>query len=38
MNKIKNYTTIHLPKLDKCVGGCNTLNELSNIVCVPNES
>ena len=37
MNKIKNYTTIHLPKLDKCVGG-NTLNELSNIVCVPNES
>ena len=22
--------------LDKCVGSCNTFNDLSNIVCVPN--
>ena len=25
-------------KLDRCVGRCNTLNELSNKVCVPNET
>ena len=25
-------------KLDKCVGSCNTLNDLSNIVCVPNKT
>ena len=25
-------------KLDKCVGICNTLNDLSNKVCVPNRS
>ena len=24
-------------KLDKCVGNCNTLNDLSNKVCVPNK-
>ena len=24
-------------KLDKCVESCNTLNDLSNKVCVPNE-
>ena len=24
-------------KLDRCVGGCNTLNDLSNKVCVQNE-
>ena len=24
-------------KLDRCVGSCNTLNDLSNKVCVPNE-
>ena len=23
-------------KLDRCVGSCNTLNDLSNKVCVPN--
>ena len=23
-------------KLDRCVGSCNTLNDLSNNVCVPN--
>ena len=25
-------------KLDRCVGSCNTLNDLSNKVCVPNKS
>ena len=25
-------------KLDRCVGSCNTLNELSNKVCVPNKT
>ena len=25
-------------KLDRCVGGCNTLNDLSNKVCVPNKT
>ena len=25
-------------KLDRCVGSCNTLNDLSNKVCVPNET
>ena len=25
-------------KLDRCVGSCNTLNDLSNKVCVPNTS
>ena len=24
--------------LDRCVGSCNTLNDLSNKVCVPNKS
>ena len=24
--------------LDKCTGSCNTLNELSNKVCIPNET
>ena len=24
--------------LDKCTGSCNTLNYLSNIVCVPNKT
>ena len=35
MNTVKNYTTV---KLDKCVGRCNTLNDLSNEVCVPNKT
>ena len=26
-----------LVKLDRCVGSCNTLNDLSNKVCVPNK-
>ena len=25
-------------KLDRCVGSCNTLNYLSNKVCVPNKT
>ena len=25
-------------KLEKCVGSCNTLNDLSNKVCVPNKT
>ena len=25
-------------KLEKCVGSCNTLNDLSNKVCVPNRT
>ena len=25
-------------KLDRCVGACNTLNDLSNKVCVPNKT
>ena len=24
-------------KLDRCVGSCNTLNDLSNKACVPNK-
>ena len=24
-------------KLDRCVGSCNTLNDLSNKVCIPNK-
>ena len=25
-------------KVDRCVGNCNTLNDLSNKVCVPNKT
>ena len=25
-------------KLDRCVGSCNTLNNLSNEVCIPNKT
>ena len=25
-------------KLEKCVGSCNTLSDLSNKVCVPNKT
>ena len=34
--KFHNYT--FSIKLDKCVGICNTLNDLSNKVCVPNKT
>ena len=31
MNTVKNVTTIHFAvKLDRCAGGCNTINDLSN--------
>ena len=29
---------LFLVKLDRCVGSCNTLNDLSNKVCVPNKT
>ena len=39
MNTLKNFTTIHFPvKLDRCVGSCNTFNDLSNKLCVPNKT
>ena len=39
MNTVKNFTTIHLQvKLDRCAGSCNTLNDLSNKVCIPNKT
>ena len=39
MNTLKNFTTIHFPvKLDRCVRSCNTFNDLSNKVCVPNKT
>ena len=25
-------------KLDSCIGSCNTLNDLSNKICVPNKT
>ena len=25
-------------KLDRCVGSCNTLNDLSNKICIPNKT
>ena len=41
MNTFNNCTTIHLQftiKLDRCVASCNTLNDLSNKLCVPNKA
>ena len=39
MNTVKNFTTIHLRLyLDTCVDSCNTLNDLSNKVYVPNKT
>ena len=35
MNTVKNYTTIHLQLV---VGSRNTLNDLSNRLCVPNKT
>ena len=37
MNTVKNYNPF-VVKLDRCVGSCNTLNDLSNTVCVPNKT
>ena len=32
------YYTPFAVKLDRCVGRCNTLNDLSNKVCVPSKT
>ena len=32
------YYYLFTVKLNKCVGSCNTLNDLSNKVCVPNKT
>ena len=37
MNTVKNYTTIYLKLNYRCVESCNSLNDLSNKVCVPNK-
>ena len=37
MKTVKNYTSIHL-ELDSCAGTCNTTNDLSSKVCVPNKT
>ena len=34
----KFYYYSFLIKLDRCVGSCSTLNDLSNNVCVPNKT
>ena len=39
MNAVKNFTAIHFSgKLDRHVGRCNNLNDLSNEVYVPNKT
>ena len=39
MNTVTTYTITNLLlKLDKYVEGCNTLNDLSNKVCLPNKT
>ena len=41
MNTVNNNTNIYLQftvKLDRCVGSCNTLNDLSNKLCVLNKT
>ena len=39
MNTVKNFTTYPFAvKLDRSVVSCNTLNDLSNKVCVPNKT
>ena len=39
MNTIKEFHyLLFAVKLDRCVGKCNTLNDLSNKVCVPNKT
>ena len=32
------YYYLYAIKLDRCVGSCNTLNEVFNQVCVPNKT
>ena len=38
MNTVKNCTYYPYTKLDRCVRSCNTLNDLSYKVCVPNKT
>ena len=39
MNIVKNLATITFAiKLHRCVESCNTLNDVSNKVCVPNKT
>ena len=39
MNTVKNFASIYLRvTLDRRVRSCNTLNNLSNKVCIPNKS
>ena len=38
MNTAKKFTTLIAVKLDRCVGSCNTLTDLSNKACVPNKT
>ena len=38
MNTAKKFTTLIAVKLDRCVGSCNTLTDLSNKGCVPNKT
>ena len=33
-----NYSYPFVVKLDRYVGSCNTLNDLSNKVCIPNKT
>ena len=37
MNTVKNYYPFTV-KLHRYIGSCNTFNDLSNKVCVPNET
>ena len=37
MNTVKNFTAIYL-QLDRCVGSCNTVKDLSDEVCPPNKT
>ena len=38
MNTLGDYITIHFRLSYKCVGSCNTYNDLSNKVCVPKKT
>ena len=39
MNTAKSFAAIYLRvTLDRRAGSCNTLNDLSNKVCIPNKS
>ena len=38
INTIKNYLYPFAVKLDRSVGSCNTLNDLTNKVCVPDKT